>query len=63
MFTVEVNDGARLWIGDQLMFNNFDDVRHRVFSLPVQSLSNFLSAPVQRRKWHEGGFMLHIVQI
>lgn len=26
-FSVEVNDGARLWIGDELMFDNFDAVR------------------------------------
>ncbi len=25
-FIVEVNDGARLWIGDTLMFDNFDEV-------------------------------------
>ncbi|CAN0025440.1 unnamed protein product, partial [Ectocarpus sp. 12 AP-2014] len=27
VFTVEANDGARLWVGDQLMFDNFDEVR------------------------------------
>lgn len=26
-FTVEANDGARLWVGDSLMFDNFDEVR------------------------------------
>lgn len=26
-FIVEVNDGARLWIGETLMFDNFDEVR------------------------------------
>ncbi|CAN0576032.1 unnamed protein product, partial [Ectocarpus sp. 12 AP-2014] len=25
VFTVEANDGARLWVGDQLMFDNFDE--------------------------------------
>ena len=27
VFIVEANDGARLWIDDQLMFDNFDEVR------------------------------------
>lgn len=31
-FTVEANDGARLWIGDNLMFDNFDEVRSVTFS-------------------------------
>lgn len=25
-FIVEANDGARLWIGDHMMFDNFDEV-------------------------------------
>lgn len=27
VITVEANDGARLWVGDQQMFDNFDEVR------------------------------------
>lgn len=30
VFTVEANDGARLWVGDQLMFDNFDEVRRLI---------------------------------
>lgn len=30
-FTVEANDGARLWVGDDLMFDNFDEVRSCTF--------------------------------
>lgn len=26
-FTVEANDGARMWVGEYLMFDNFDEVR------------------------------------
>lgn len=26
IFTMEANDGARLWVGDQLMFDKFDEV-------------------------------------
>lgn len=26
-FTVKANDGARLWVGDSLLFDNFDEVR------------------------------------
>lgn len=31
-FTVEANDGARLWVGDNLMFDNFDEVRSETLS-------------------------------
>lgn len=31
VFIVEANDGARLWIDDQLMFDNFDEVKYGPF--------------------------------
>lgn len=26
-FVVEANDGARLWVGEEVLFDNFDEVR------------------------------------
>lgn len=44
-FIVEVNDGARLWIGDTLMFDNFDEVSANV---SVADTSYFVLHPAER---------------